>query len=394
MHIPNPVAHSVLGFDFTLPYMFNWPLIPDQLRSPFTAFPQALLLPMTLVRDFGTVLAVLALFGAAWMMRNRRRDALLLLGFMAPVYLVLMIQGNWSEHDKLRFVINLYAPVVLCAWAALVFLFRRGRRVVFLAATLGASLGLSLAVRAADGLRFPVDPRAYEVRPAMPREGDAEYAITRKEFVAGSPFPRDLIGSVLFSGGNWRQAVYEVSHPRYEDQTEPIPEKMGPVFAPELYRREFRSDVAWRPEDPFPPPAREPVRVRLDLTEMPTRQCAPVRVLSEPSPAALDLATQPGPVILTNRKVPFSDNAVDLVILRLQMPQEFLLAVVTLRVPGFYPDPPVPLPEGILDLAVNRDANMMLWMAVYTVPTVLFTWDVPLGDDGPEPGVCLEAWKG
>ena len=393
MHISVPVAHEVLGFGFDLPYIFQWPLVPELLRSPFTGFPQSILLPLTLVRDFGTVPVALSLIGVVWMFFNRRRDAIMLVGFVAPVYLILMIQGNWSENDKLRFVIDMYVPIIICVWRGMLVVARQGRRVLFVGGTVVLALGISLAAMAADDLRFPVDPRAYVIRPNMTRETDSEYAITRREFVSGSPLPKGLFETLFFAGGGWRQAVYEVSNPGYEDQTEPIPEKLGPFLAPDLFRRAFQSTVKWHPAEPFKPLAGDPVNVRLDLSEMPTRLCNPTRVMTDPSSGALDLATNPGPAVLKNRKVPFFDNAVDIVFLRVAMPEEFVLAVMILRVPGFYPDPPVVFPEPYIDVAVNGEANMMLWLAVYTTPTILFTWDVSLVDAGSESMQCVRASK-
>jgi hypothetical protein len=277
-----------------------------------------------------------------------------------------------------------------------VFLARRGRRFVFLAATLVASLGLSFATQAADGLRFPVDARQYDVSPAIPKETDVEYEIVRREFVTGSLLPRELIQIVLplARWELWRQALYEVSNRRYEDQTETIHQAMGPFIAPALYRRALQPDVHWRPADAFKPLAGEPVVLRLDLSDLATRLCSPIRVLPVPSPAALDMTTRAEPAILANRKVPFSENAVDVVVLRLQEPDEAIFVVLIMRPPGFYPDPPVPFSEPHLDLAVNGDANMMMMVSVSSVPIILFTWQVPLRETGPEATLCAEASKG
>jgi hypothetical protein len=143
--------------------LLNFPFIPELVRSPFHAFPPMLAYPLDFASRFGLVLIALVPAGAFYIIRTQPRRAVVLAAWFIPLMLVLMVQSNWVNPNKMGLPAMAAAPFVLMIVGGAVFLADRGRSLVAKVALAVIGLALPLAVvpalRAVDA---PMDERVYK----------------------------------------------------------------------------------------------------------------------------------------------------------------------------------------------------------------------------------------
>ncbi len=159
-----PLApHSLFGFEFELPMLWNYPFVSELLRSPFHAYPPLVAYPLDLASRFGLVLVALVPAGAFYLARTQPARAVVLAGWFVPLMLFLMIQSNWVDPNKMGLPAMATAPFVLLIVGGAVFLADRARPLAIRAAVAALGLGLPLVLgpvlRAID---TPVDHRVFE----------------------------------------------------------------------------------------------------------------------------------------------------------------------------------------------------------------------------------------
>lgn len=154
-------THRFLGRDFMFMGLLNWPFHDRIVRTPGFPSPVALFIPLLILRSLGTVLSALALIGLADLCRRDREQAVLLVLWILPTFLLLAANENWSVN-KNRYVQPLMPAVLLLA-AHGINCARRGERYfAFLVVVMVAS-ALMLFANLALLWRPPMDSRYLEI---------------------------------------------------------------------------------------------------------------------------------------------------------------------------------------------------------------------------------------
>ena len=397
-HFAHSFPHEFLGIDFTLPVLFQWPLVPELVRCPFNAFPQILLFPLTMIREQGTLLCALFVVGVVWMSARRTKDLVFILLYTLPIFCVLAVQGNWVETDKVRMTLNLFGPVVFCIWVGMVTVARSGRG-RWIGGVVVFGLLASFGLKGLEDLRIKTDTREYTAHPQMPHESEDEYAIVRQEFTGWMVLPYRFLGLGLFGIeviGGAGGAIYDLCHSRYEDQRETMPQKLAAYLEPRLHARKFKTGVQWREDGPLSMEGRTGILLRVDLSRPPIDSCSFVERVDSAPASRIEMATRTTPEFLMNKSVPFQDRVTDILLTREAGERgDSVLIVVMDREAGYYNDPPTPLPGDDLYLEVPSGARLLVLHVRASKPLLILGWDMEIrGGDRTVRGECptVEKW--
>jgi len=174
------VPHSLMGMDFSLNVVLNWPFVESPLRSPYMAYPPLLAFPLDFIRRFGFVLVALLPLGSYGLWRRSRLDALLLAGWFLPFMALLMVQSNWVEPDKMGIPATVLAPAVLAMCAGAVSLLQKTMTWIGRAAWMSAGIAIPAIVATACGdLRLERDDRVFAATPDYIKEIMPESTVLR-----------------------------------------------------------------------------------------------------------------------------------------------------------------------------------------------------------------------
>jgi hypothetical protein len=159
-----PLAHhSLFGLDFEIPMLWNYPFIPDLLRSPYHAYPPMVAYPLDIANRFGVALVALVPAGVAWFAGAQRARGVVLAAWFVPLMLFLAIQSNWMDPNKMGLPAMAAAPVVLAVVAGAAFLADRARSRVVRCSLAAVGLALPLGgVPILRGVDAAVDHRVWE----------------------------------------------------------------------------------------------------------------------------------------------------------------------------------------------------------------------------------------
>ena len=161
-----PAPHALFGISFELPVLLNFPFVSEPLRSPYVGLPNLVLFPLDLVRRFGAPLMALVPIGAWRLFRQDRARATLLAWWFLSLLLLVMVQSNWIEPNKLGVPATVLAPFVLCVASGVAWLLERGvsggRRALWLG---GGLIAPVLLVPAAMSWHAPKDARVLSSLP-------------------------------------------------------------------------------------------------------------------------------------------------------------------------------------------------------------------------------------
>ena len=108
--------HQLLGVRFELNGMLNFPFHSELVRTPFNLLPVMFLFPLWLTSRMGVVLAALGLVGAAAHVSRAWRGMLPVMLFVAPYLLILAVNENWMQIEKMGAIAPVM-PVLLLACA-------------------------------------------------------------------------------------------------------------------------------------------------------------------------------------------------------------------------------------------------------------------------------------
>ncbi len=149
--------HSLGPFELPWQGMMNWPLHSEVVRTPHNPWPMFVLWPLWLLDHFGLALVAVGLVGivAAW--RRDRVVALVLAGLFVPAYVILAVQENWDDPNKMGVLLILFGPLVAAMVLGAQACVRRPRRELVAAIAVAVALGLS--VQAIADWRARPDPR-------------------------------------------------------------------------------------------------------------------------------------------------------------------------------------------------------------------------------------------
>ena len=153
--------HRLLGWEFELNGLFNWPFYTHLVRTPHYPFPTYLTLPLTILLCFGVLLCACAIVGAGAQWRVNRRHAAGLLAWIVLWLGLFLFQENWEE-PKNTFGVLAVGPLCVLMVRGLAWLSERPRSAGRWGALAAAALVLELGVHAARRVEVPVDSRWYE----------------------------------------------------------------------------------------------------------------------------------------------------------------------------------------------------------------------------------------
>jgi hypothetical protein len=161
-YIPE-LPYSFLGMDFSFSGFLNWPLNGELVRSPYNAYPNLVILPLSVVEHFGFLLFGLAMVGLLAMRKEAQNIFRLSMVFGLPIVLFLALNENWIEKDKWEIVIMTYLPLYLAVGFGVHWFFSRKNA---LRAVGGLGLTFLLIFGARDlalSVDAPADQRLYDV---------------------------------------------------------------------------------------------------------------------------------------------------------------------------------------------------------------------------------------
>lgn len=190
VNVPHLFEHQLesMGEPLTFPTLL-WMALADAHRTPFLPYPNAVLYFLSVVSHFGVVVTALVAFGAARMLVTRRSAALAGLFVLGVTGLVLGVQRDWLESDKIRILLWALVPAFVFLAVGLDALLdreRRGRRFAELAVALGVTIA---AVAFARGVTVPADATTYGRKPVYQSETPAFARHYQERFAAVSLLP-------------------------------------------------------------------------------------------------------------------------------------------------------------------------------------------------------------
>jgi hypothetical protein len=157
--------HSLLGLDFELRGLLGWPFAP-LARSPYGPFPTLLQFPLALGNGLGLLAWSLVPAGILWLWRRQRPFLWLSLIWFLPFMVLLMVQANWTEADKMGIPNTVLTPVLLCMGAGLLWTWGApGGRLLRGLLAAGSLALLVLSSLGIGRLEMPVDQRGFGMRP-------------------------------------------------------------------------------------------------------------------------------------------------------------------------------------------------------------------------------------
>ncbi|MBM4373204.1 MAG: hypothetical protein FJ098_16230, partial [Deltaproteobacteria bacterium] len=331
-----PAQHSFLGLDFDLSVLLNFPFVDEPLRSPYMAWPPLIAFPLDLLRRLGILAAALLPAGIVHIWRREPGSAFLLASWAVPLWLLVMVQSNWIEPNKMGVPAAALAPVVIALVGGAAFLLegarRAWRRWALWAGTAVAAAGCGALLA---GVETTVDERVLSSRPAYLAEifpkGTALDLAEKPEFPDLDrerhrlrllpDLPVDTWHPVHV-GRRLGQLVRELASPALDAYAGPPVsvlhlamtgrrQYVGPLSLARSMRRGPGASP-WEAFGPCPGAVGEPngetVTAVVDLSVPPSLSCAPVEVTSG-EPGCLELT--PGTArVVRDLAVPWAEEPV------------------------------------------------------------------------------------
>lgn len=339
------VTHSFFGIELQSRGLLNWPFIPEPLRAPFHAYPTLVAFPLGILRRFGYVLVALVPAGMLYLWSEKRRAELALLAiWFIPLVLMVMVQSNWVNQNKMGIPASSATSFVLWIVGGAVLLADRKRsllrRLLPPAAGLAVLLVLVPALQSVDAAK---DQRVWDYPESYmidewPKELTAyldetpEYVAMDRERFAVAPWPAPEISHEWrprLMGLHWESLVDDLSAPWFGAYRNAMPDFLrelhwgfnvgiSPIRAmragqphPNLEELADTSPVAVDGHDT------ETVTAWLDMSDSPLLMDEPLTVGSNESTSSLLLDT-PGLVeVVTGFDAPWTlDEGTTLLVAR------------------------------------------------------------------------------
>ena len=385
------VPHDFFGLRFELPVLLNFPFTRALYRSPYTALPPLISFPLDFIVRHGLLLCSLLVPGILRLREQTRAHRVLLLGWVLPLWGLVMIQSNWTQAEKMGVPASALAPLVLvlvfgAEWLA-------DRRISAQRRLLGLGAGLLLPAALLVGLRSTpteMDPRIYDNNPEYLEAFFGQEAVLwhheTPDYLAyeRARYRVTWLPDVVPDAMRWghggqlvRDLVDDLSKPRFEEWTAQGNDHVrlfmmgrehhiGPfTLARQLAVGAMNSEwLAFRTCDA--PPAAETVDVVLDLSTSPTTGSEVFVAAASESPV-VDLSS-PGWHVFRAAEVPFAAEPMNVSLGRACDGQVIVfltprgLDTVRLDLPGLRltQHPADELRDGRVDVRQPADAPLLL----------------------------------
>jgi hypothetical protein len=241
-----PLApHSFFGHEFGFRGLLNFPFIPEPMRSPFHAYPTTYAFLLDIPAHLGLILVALLPAGIARLWSWSRLGATLILAWFVPLLLMVMIQSNWINPNKMGYHATAVTTLILLVVGGAAFLLDNARswRIRIGLAALGVALPLVL-VPILQATRAPVDQRVFGypegfITEEWPRElalysDETEDAIALdRDRYRMSLLPRSRADHEWKPGvlaRDWRLLADDLGSPGFESYRLPMPDFLREVF--------------------------------------------------------------------------------------------------------------------------------------------------------------------
>ena len=328
------------------PVLFGLPPLADSLlRSPYNAYPNLLLYPLDLLHRYGLLLAA-ALPAGLWLLwRQRRRELLLLAGWMIPIWLIILPMSNWVEANKIGIPASVLATLVVVLVSGLEWL--SDKQVAPLRRLAGGGLGGLLVAGfalPAAAVQTEADERVYTMFGEHPGDGSdgmpagvppiVREAPAYVDWDRGRYAPRLLpdpggAATVLMTGVRQlrlRQLQQGLAHPSVAEHNQPLTDWystqiMGPGFfvsALSIYRVAEGGPVApplWPRRQADDGTAQAGIRADVTLMEPPAIAALPLLPPSPDGGAVLNAVDGP-PVLVSGLRVDWLEGPQNAVLAR------------------------------------------------------------------------------
>ena len=235
-----PAPHSFFGVEMHFTGLLNWPFMPEPLRAPYHAYPTLVAFPLEILRRFGYVLVALVPAGLAylWSRRPKLEQALLVVWFV-PLLLMVMMQSNWINQNKMGIPATAAVSLVLWMVGGVVLMLDRKRSLVqrFAPPAVGLALALGLTPLL-QSPEAPVDERVQVYQESyMDDEWPAEltrwleetpsYVAMDRERFHVAPWPRPEVSHEwrpALMARQWRSFVDDLSRPWFRSYRNAMPD--------------------------------------------------------------------------------------------------------------------------------------------------------------------------
>lgn len=386
-HFPQPVPHRFLGHAFEVHTILAWPFTERLLRSPYNPLPSLIQYGTALPVIFGTALTALGLVGAGRLAARSPRLLALLVLLAGPTLAILMVQGNWSETDKIRLFVTPLAPLVVPMVAGAAWLARGSWWVRVVGGALVAALAVALVplTRAALAVDVAVDPREYVGRPGHAVEVPEDAPFMRRVLVRDAALWPGVSAGGLIEGlfrtlPSFRDIPDELRDRRYEARAAPPGVVLPGLLIPERFDRTQKPLVDWAP--PEVPAARDGRVVYAIALDRPLAAEAPgfvsvVDAASVPEDA-LVLGMDHGlePVVERGWSASGYPDSLDLIAVRLAVHGDERVMLGLRRRTWVAASPPRPIPGDRLYLRAQEGAHLGILYFANVEPTIQQAWDV------------------
>jgi len=174
--------HQFLWWKFNFNGLLNYPFYEQIVRTPYNAFPTFILFTATLIREMGIVLASIGLIGYVYIFNKKRKLALFLGLWFIPILLLLSVQENWIQPNKMKFIVTIFAPVMICWIAGFDWIFSDYKNrmkwllLILFMILCGAFMGLIQIPE------FAADERIYTEYPSLVKETQEVYSFEKSRF--------------------------------------------------------------------------------------------------------------------------------------------------------------------------------------------------------------------
>lgn len=241
-----PIApHSFFGYAFEYAGLLNFPFIPEPMRSPYQAYPNAYAYPLDVASHLGLVLLALLPAGLARLWSWSRLGATLILAWFVPLLAMVVIQSNWINPNKMGYHATAVVTLILLAVGGAAWLVERARpwwqRVGV--GAFGLALPLVL-VPVLQQVRAPLDQRVLDFPEGfITEEWAPELALSSAETEEMLALDRDRYAVSLLPdsradhewlpavlASDWRRAGDELAHPWFDSYRLAMPDFLREVF--------------------------------------------------------------------------------------------------------------------------------------------------------------------
>lgn len=204
-----PNLHQFLWWKFNFNGLLNYPFYNYIVRTPYNAFPTFLLFPATLIKDLGLIIIAFTLLGFVYLFYKKRKLAILLILWFVPLYLLLSVQENWLQPNKMNYIITIFGPLIIWCIAGIKWLFSDYRNKLKICLFIVFIILGGTFIKTIQFIDTPEDQRLYEEYPTLVKETKGIYSFEKEKYNQ-----INLLPSFKKSPYNIEGLIYNLKYPK------------------------------------------------------------------------------------------------------------------------------------------------------------------------------------